>query len=420
MILRAAWVCPVSSAPIRDGFVELRAERIARVGRCADAGAWLKQASANGHCLDLRAVALLPGLVNPHTHLELSCFAGRIEPGNLWGWISRLVRLARDAELRAQQQRWIEQSAWDSLRAGVTCVGDISRRNASWPVLKRVPIRKVCFVELLSLALEPPRTIEELRVAVESVEEDELLTAGVSPHAPYSVPLADAAAAIQLATTLNRPWTMHVAETLEEVAYLRGIGELPGSTVGGLFYRHAPPPRCEVADYVRRIADNARPGALVHMNYLTETDLRAVAGWPHTVVYCPRAHRFFGHTPHPLPQLLRAGARVALGTDSLASNESLSALDEARFVAERFLSDVDAATLMRMITLDAAGALGLADRIGTLEAGKLADIAAFDVPPDVEPLAHVLHHGHKAQAVWVHGREVVRDAPEPPGRELSR
>ncbi len=410
MILRAGWVCPIASAPIRDGFVELRAERIARVGCCAAAATDLQHAAEQRQLLDLGDVALLPGLVNPHTHLELSRFAGRIEPGSLWNWVAQLVRLVRDADLRAEQEREIERSAWEMLRAGVTCAGDVSRRNTSWPVLKRVPIRKVCFVELLALALQPPRTVDELRAAVESVAEDELLTAGISPHAPYSVPIEAAAEALRLATRLERPWAMHVAETPEEVAFLHGTAALPGSTAGGLFQRHAPSPHCEVAEYVRRVAGDARPGALIHMNYLTESDVQAVAGLPHSIVYCPRAHRFFGHAAHPLPALIGAGARVALGTDSLASNDSLSMLDELRFVAGAALSGADPASLMRLVTADAARALGLHDRIGTLEAGKLADIAAFDCPSAADPLAHVLRSAERARAVWVHGRAVLHES----------
>ncbi|HEY5311954.1 MAG TPA: amidohydrolase family protein, partial [Pirellulales bacterium] len=98
------------------------------------------------------------------------------------------------------------------------------------------------------------------------------------------------------------------------------------------------------------------------------------------VVYCPRTHAFFSHPPHPLPKLLQAGARVALGTDGRSSNPDLSLLAELRFAARRF-AGIAPQQLVRMATLDGAAALGLDDRTGSLEAGKDANLACVRVQP---------------------------------------
>ena len=199
MILSAAWVIPVTSPPIRSGYVEIAEGRIVGVG--ASSGL----PSAAGPVADLGAVVLTPGLVNPHTHLELGCYAEQVQPAPFWSWIELLIRLRSRPGQRQREQRAAGEGAWQSLRAGVTCVGDISRRNCAWPVLKRLPIRKVCFVELLSLADHPPRNLDELREGVRSVVEDELLTVGVSPHTPYTVPDDQIRAAIALADAIDRP-----------------------------------------------------------------------------------------------------------------------------------------------------------------------------------------------------------------------
>ena len=137
----------------------------------------------------------------------------------------------------------------------------------------------------------------------------------------------------------------------------------------------------------------------VHANYLEPGICRG-----RNVVYCPRTHAAFGHHPYPLKEFLDGGARIALGTDSLASNPDLSVLAEARHVRERH-AQVPGDTLLRMITLNGAQMLGWDAVAGSLEPGKSADLAvvpiadlAFDDPHDVlfrsgEPVARVMFRG---------------------------
>lgn len=401
MILRAAWVVPVSSPPVRNGFVEVAGSRLVRVG------SWPPPSRARGDVVDLGACALTPGLVNPHTHLELSCYAGRIPAGPFWPWVSQLVRLRRDAGARAREHEAVVAGAWMSLRAGVTCVGDVSRCGDAWRALRHVPIRKVCYAELISIADQPPRNPDELAVALDEVEEDDLLTAGVSPHAPYSVFPEHVRAAVGMAQRRGRPWVMHVAETSEEVAFLRGDAHALPPWIRTRRGDHAAGPETTVAAAVRDLTAEGGAGALVHMNYLTPSDIDAVAAGPHTVIYCPRAHRFFAHPPHPFPRLVRAGAPLAIGTDSLASNESLSLLDELRWIRANVVQMPPADALFAMVTLAAARALGLQRLVGSLEPGKQADLAAFPAAPDVaDPVSALLDSAPPASRVWVAGRAI--------------
>jgi len=403
VILKAAWVVPVSALPIRDGYVEIEGDRIVDVG-----AAGVREFPA-GAAEDLGEVVLVPGLVNPHTHLELGCYAGLLEPAPFWTWLQRLARMRREPDNAERERESVSEGAWRSLRAGVTCVGDISRENVAWQALKNLPIRKVCFVELIHRAEKPPRDVAELSVAVASVDEDDLLTAGITPHAPYSVPADQIRGAVALAEELGRPWTVHWAETLEEVAFLGGKGsDLPGFLRAVVNQCQVESPRSSPTEYLSRCTKGRLPGLLAHVNYIEDEELEPLSAAGHRVVYCPRAHRFFGHSPHPLPRLLRAGVSVVLGTDSLASNDSLSVLDEARYVRAHLPDVATPELLLRMITLDAAAALGLADRIGSLEAGKQADLAAFACPAEArDPVEALLTQSTAADAVWVAGRRVV-------------
>lgn len=406
MILRAAWVLPIAGPPLRDGYVEIAGERIADVGLFTGL---LTQKKSSNDVVDLGDSILLPGFVNPHTHLELTCYAGLLPPAPFWDWIGALIPLRRAAGQVERETAAVAAGAWESLRAGVTTVGDISRRNLHWAVLRDIPIRKVCFVELLSIADHPPRNPAELRAAVDLVAEDPLLTVGISPHAPYTVPAAEIRAAIELAHELNRPWCMHWSETLEEAAFLRGESAgLPPGLRALLDEGRVPPPGLASLEFLERCTQNLSPGALAHVNYVDERGLESLAASGQIVMYCPRAHRFFGHPPHPYRRMLAAGIPVAIATDSKASNDGLSVLDELRLLAGQASSPAPE-QLLQLGTVAGARALGLAAQIGTLEAGKFADLVAFAGPRPTDDPAQMLLTGPVTApvGVWVAGRRII-------------
>lgn len=403
MILKAAWVVPVSAPPIRAGWIAIENDQISAIGPSHTLPA------ANAPTTDLGDTILTPGLVNPHTHLELTAYAGQLAPAPFWSWVARLIKLRRRPGRLERERQGVCDGADQSLRAGVTCVGDISRENVAWDALKALPIRKVCFVELLTLADQPPRNPRELRAAVDTVAEDELLTTGISPHAPYSVSEVQIRAAIELADELHRPWCTHWAETRQEVAFLAGeLGALPPFIHGLLEQCGVRPPRLSPTAYLDRCVAGRRAGTLAHMNYVDDTDIERLAAAGHVVVYCPRAHQFFGHAPHPFRRLQAAGVTVAIGTDSAASNENLAPLAELQYVRHHVPDAPPPDALLRMATLDAARALRLQERIGSLEVGKQADLAAFPCPPNTpDPLAALIDAAPAPVALWVAGRRVL-------------
>jgi cytosine/adenosine deaminase-related metal-dependent hydrolase len=144
------------------------------------------------------------------------------------------------------------------------------------------------------------------------------------------------------------------------------------------------------------------PLLLIHGNYWSPPQTVPAN---HTVVYCPRTHAAFGHPPHPFRDFLARGVRVALGTDSLASNPDLHILAEARFIHARY-PDVPGPALLRMLTLSGAEALGWADQTGSLTAGKSADLVVLPLPQrdSPEPYSLILQSSLKVKAVLFRGQ----------------
>jgi cytosine/adenosine deaminase-related metal-dependent hydrolase len=353
-------VFPIAAPPLEHGVVTVAGERIAAVG------------PPNGRPpeVDLGEAAVLPGLVNAHSHLDLTGLRGRVPfTGDFTDWL-RAVIGHRRGRPPGQGEADVRAGLAESLARGVTLLGDISGQGLSWPALAGAPVRAVVFHELLGLPRERAgRAWADALAWLGDHPATSTCRPGLSPHAPYSVRASLFRACASLAAARGLPLTTHLAETATEADllaghagpfadFLRGLGVWdPGGLVPGtasLLALNAAAPRL----------------LLAHGNYLDpSTPLPADAA----VVYCPRTHAYFGHPPHPFRELLARGLRVALGTDSLASNPDLDVLAEARFL-HRLYPDFPGDRLLRMATLSGAEALGWADETGSLEPGKSADL----------------------------------------------
>ncbi len=432
MSLRARWVLPIDAPPIENGFVRIDGRRIAEVGRATP--------SRTDRAEDLGDAILLPGLINAHAHLELSCYAGLLPPGPLWDWLAGLIALRRQPGAAARERQAIVDGANESLRAGVTCVADISRGGDTAAALAGHPIRKVCFVELISGASTPPSDPDELRERLDRARRaaDERTLVGVSPHSFYNVSWDDLRRMAALAAEEDLPVTMHVAETRDELDWL----ESGSGAVAGFLARFGKPGagggvRGAPSELLHRCGLSRLRPLLAHVNYVSDVEIEALARMRCPVVFCPRAHAFFGHAPHRWRDLLASGVNVCLGTDGLASNRSLSMLDEIRALyvsaaahsrwppldkggvesssSTRPDSDPAAATadalaplLFEMATRRAAAALGLSDVCGTLTPGKAADLIAASPPrPAADPWSALLDPNCRVRDVWIDGRRVV-------------
>ena len=320
------------------------------------------------------------------------------------GWLRQVI--AHRRTLTPEQiEADVRAGLTESLRHGTTLLGDIAGEGRSWSILADAPLRSVIFYEMLGLT--PARAEQALasaRAWLAAHPATSHCHPGLSPHAPYSVRAALFAQAAQLAREAKCPLAVHLAESREELDLLhdhRGpfvsfLKELGVWDADGL----AASPGQVMQACNQRISK-----LFIHGNYLAPT---ARIPRNSTVVYCPRTHAAFGHTPHPFRQFLARGIRVALGTDSLASNPDLSVLAEVRYL-HRLCPDVPGEVLLRMATLSGAEALGWAEEAGSLEAGKSADVIAVSLAPgeNRDPYERLFASDLPVQRVLCRGRWVA-------------
>lgn len=366
MTLRARWVFPVSAPPLENATVEIARGRIAAV-----------HDRPGPVTRDLGNAALVPGLVNAHTHLELSDLAGPFSAaGSFTGWLQNVIAHRRRRAGPDVERCAVAAGAAESIARGTTTIGDITTADRLDPGPPGV--RTVAFLELLGLA--PDRVEGQLQRAREHLSAAPAGLAGLSPHAPYSVHPDLFHALVNLAVERHAPLAMHLAESRAELELLAaGTGEFVPFLKGlGVWRDGALPLGSRPLDFLRELARAPR-GLVIHGNYLDDDDLEFLAVHPSiSVVYCPRTHRHFGHEPHPWRRLLAHGVNVALGTDSRASNPDLSLFGEL-FCLREIAPDCDPARLLPLATLNGARALGLADETGSLEVGKSADLAVVSL-----------------------------------------
>jgi cytosine/adenosine deaminase-related metal-dependent hydrolase len=373
--LSARWIFPVAGPPIPHGTITVGGERIIAV----------EPSGRQEPDEDFGKAAILPGLVNAHTHLDLSGLRGLTPPtADFTAWLRAVIAERRRRSPR-QVQADIKAGLAESMTFGTTLIGDIAALGQSWPVLAHASVRAVVFFELLGMTRDRATAA---RAAAKTWLRDhpasETCRPALSPHAPYSVRASLFSQAALLANNSKCPLAVHLAETpaeLELLRYHRGpfvkfLKEMGVWDADGLV---------NSAAAVVKIGSLA-PALFIHANYLAPS-----TRMPRTssIVFCPRTHAAFGHAPHPFREFLARGIRVALGTDSLASNPDLNVLAEAR-ILHRHYPDVPGAMLLRMATLSGAEALGRHEETGSLTPGKSADLVVVPLPNKRRADAHQL------------------------------
>jgi len=362
--ISARWLFPVASPPLDRGTITVREDRIL---------------SLNPHGertpdLDLGNVALLPGLVNAHTHLDLSGLRNTTPPDpSFTDWLRLIVasRFQRSAE---QVQIDIQTGLDEALKFGTTLIGDISAGGASWEKLVAAPMWAVVYRELIGLPMErASSSLADAIIWLVMNPSTDTCRAGLSPHAPYSARVTLFRRIADLVKEAPIPVVSHIGETLDE---LHLIGERGGPFVPFLMDLGVYDPEGLVETFEELLMMfNGNPTfGIAHGNYL-EAAVSSERLQSFTRIYCPRTHAAFGHPPYPLS----AKNQFVLGTDSLASNPDLDVFAEAQFVAGRY-PFLSGAKLLEMCTKNGAELLGFGDLTGTLEPGKSADLVAIPLP----------------------------------------
>jgi cytosine/adenosine deaminase-related metal-dependent hydrolase len=388
--LSARWVIPVDSVPLENARITLIGDRIGSIERGSGASTDLNFGNA----------AIIPGLVNAHTHLDLTGLRGQAPPGaDFTGWLRKVIAFRR-SRAPVQVREDIRTGIAEALRYGTTLLGDISSDGTSRDLLADAPLRSIVYHEFLGLPVERARlACERLEQWARTADSTANCRIGVSPHAPYSVRVA----LFETAGKCGLPVATHVAESAEEMELLASHR---GPFVQFLHDVGAwdPDGLVKDADAVIRLLSSASATLFVHCNFLPAT---TVIPPPASIVYCPRTHAAFGHPPHPFRAFLSRGVRVAVGTDSLASNPDLDVLAEIRCVHDKY-PDVPGHVLLRMATLAGAEALGREDETGSLTAGKSADLVVvpLDAQDVSDPYRCLLESRRPVSAVFYRGQQV--------------
>lgn len=394
--LRARTVYPVDRPAIDGGAVTIEGERIVAVGTGA---------RTDGAVQDLGDVALLPAFVNAHTHLEFSNLRRPLgQPGmRLIDWLP--LAIAERSSHAVSVADSLSVGIQESLLAGSCHVGEIATTEAAaYPAAGEPPL--VSFLEVIGFSrARAISAFEALRDRL-SMAQAAGGVVGLSPHAPYTVSPELVRKLVALANEHQLPVAMHLAESAEELELLcAGSGPFRDLLEArSMWDAAAIPIGTRPLDYLRMLAEAPR-ALVIHGNYLQSVEHNFLAEQRDhmSLVYCPRTHAYFEHPRYPLAELVERGVRVALGTDSRASNPDLGVRGELRQTVQSH-PDVAAEVTLRMATLDAAAALGCDAECGSLAVGKLANLVA--IPADRDSLAEILSGRAEVERVWFRGREV--------------
>ena len=368
--IRAQFVHPVTAPPIEDGAV-LVDDR----GTIAAVGPNLVVPTRPGaRQLEFPDARLLPGLVNTHTHLELTHLAGKNAEREFAAWI-RTLRALKDATTPEEFSRSAEQGVRDAWAAGVTCVADTGSTGAPLEALARLGGRGIYYQEVFGPdPAQCAASMAELERALARLSPlaSSPLSLGVSPHAPYTVSEPLYRAVADLARRERWPLAMHLAESRAETELVRdGSGAFADALRARGFAVRAQ--HCSPVQYLLRLGvlQRATGWLCIHGVQVDGPDIDVLRDAGVAVAHCPRSNRVHGHGTAPLAAFRRAGLPVGLGTDSVVSVGDSSLLAEATAAA------LDGEDALRMLTIEGARALGLEREIGSLEVGKQADLAVF-------------------------------------------
>jgi cytosine/adenosine deaminase-related metal-dependent hydrolase len=410
----ADWVLPITAPAVPGGTVAVVNDRIAYVGS--------RDRAPAGEDVDLGASVLMPGLVNAHTHLELTAMRGFLEDLEFHAWIRRLVSARQEVLTRDMLLDSARLGIDEGLVAGITTFADTCDSGVAFDAMLERGVRGIMYQEVFGPAAATcQESIADLKAKVAALRprQTALVCVGVSPHAPYTVSDRLFAATARFAIQSRLPIAIHIAESDSEQ---RLVVEARGPFADALLKRGI-----RVEERARspiqllrglRVLD-AQP-LLIHCVRADAVDIHAIRASGCAVAHCPASNAKLGHGIAPLTAFLDAGIPVGLGSDSVASNNRMSILEEAWLAtlqqrARVQRSDaVPAARALRLATIEGARALGIDGEVGSLEVGKSADLAAFPLDArlgpvhDVESAVVFTLHAQPASLVTVAGTVRVR------------
>lgn len=373
----AAWLLNPDTPPIEHGAILIDSGRIVASGTLAELKARYAAPVHEHHdCV------ILPGFTNAHTHLELTHFPAWREkngmgysPRGFVDWIIQLIKVTRNLQTEDFRSSLVE-GLRKCVEAGTTAVGDILSRYELHPSYTALPVRGRLFFEVLGHDRERfAARLDKARSCCDSLAGMDIQP-GISPHAAYTCGEGNLLAVRDAASAGSVPLAIHIAESSIENDFLFDTSGPFAET----FYPFVdwqryltPPRRCSATDLFDRHGLLTPATLAIHCVHVTPADARILKERGCSICLCPRSNDRLDVGKAPVGLFRKLGIPLALGTDSLASNDSLSLWDEMRYALDRYGDDLSPADLLRMATLGGAAALGLQHEIGSLTPGKRAD-----------------------------------------------
>ncbi|MCE2514409.1 MAG: amidohydrolase family protein [Acidobacteria bacterium] len=404
----AAWVLPVAAPPIRDGWVEVAGGVVTGIGRSTSA-----PRDTAVRRVRLPSHVVLPGLVNAHTHLELSGLRGAVPPaGSMPDW-ARAVMAGQSRLAEADGAAAVCAGVAEVRRAGTALVGDIANTHVSVEVLRRGPVAAVVFREALGFDADASeaRTIAAALGAERAANPGPHVRVAVAAHAPYSVAPGLFRALAEAAR--GGPRSVHVAESAAELELLRtGTGAWRAILEErNRWHSGWTPPGTGPVAYLDALGWVGPDTLLVHGVHLTQPEIERIAAAGATLVACPRSNAWTGAGTPPLSRFYASGGRVAVGTDSLASVPDLNLFAELAAM-RRLAPSVPASALIASATAVGAAALGAGDRFGAIAPSRPAALIAVELPARTDDVEEYLLSGIEPDRItWLADLDSGPDAP---------
>ncbi|MEK6211176.1 MAG: TRZ/ATZ family hydrolase [Pseudomonadota bacterium] len=405
-VIEARWVIPVEphGTVLNDHSVAIAGDRIAAVLPRAE----MRRRCKAGRTLDLSTHALIPGLVNFHTHAAMTLMRGLADDLRLMDWLEKHIWPAEARHLSAQfVYDGTLLACAEMLRGGVTCFNDMyfypeMAGRAALEAGMRAALG-IVLIELPTVYAADAQDYLRKGLAMrDELKSEPLLSFCMAPHAPYTVSDKSFEQILTLSEQLQIPINMHLHETRDEIR------------------------ESESKFGMRPLARLEKLGLLgpsfiaVHAVHLDPAEIALLAGLGASVAHCPSSNLKLASGIAPVGAMLSAGMKVGLGTDGAASNNRLDVLSEMRLAAllAKAASDnaetLPAHVALRMATLNAAKALGLEQKIGSVETGKCADLcavnlASIELSPCYDPASHLVYAAGREHVshVWVGGKLLV-------------
>ena len=399
----AAWILPVSEPPIRDGWFAVDRGRVVALG-----SAGRRMLADGAREVDLGHVAILPGLVNAHTHLELSYLRDEVPPASEFvTWIRGVIaaRRQRPDPTGAEILEAVDRALVEAVGFGTAIVGDISNTLVTFEPLTRSPLAGVVFYELIRFnTSDPAALVEQASREIDALVPTDRVRASLAAHAPYSVaPLVLRAIRREIDRRPFAPCSIHLSESMEEIEFIR-TGRGPWRALLEEIGSWDPAWTAPGGSPVQFLDESGFLDArvlAVHGVQMTTSDLDRLVARGSTVVTCPRSNGHTGAGAPPIEDFYNYGVNVAVGTDSLASAPDLNVFAELATL-RALAPTVSAGALLDSATRQGARALGFDADYGTIEPGKSARLLAVTIPARTDDVEEYLVSGIEPDQIrWI-------------------